>query len=141
MDERITDQLQQELMDADSLEDFLRENDRRFQESSLSDALLSILNDRKMSKSELARRACTSEVYLHQIFSGRRLPSRSRLLCLCFGLNATVEETQHLLRQARLAPLYPRDRRDAVILYGLSHDLPLPAVNDRLFADDMDTLY
>lgn len=141
MDERITDQLQQELMDADSLEDFLRENDRRFQESSLPDALLSILNDRKMSKSELARSACTSEVYLHQIFSGRRLPSRSRLLCLCFGLNATVDETQHLLRQARLAPLYPRDRRDAVILYGLSHDLHLSAVNDRLFADDMDTLY
>ena len=60
-----------------------------------------------------------SEVYLHQVFSGRRNPSRSRLLCLCFGLNASLEETQELLKQCGFAQLYPKDRRDAIILYGI----------------------
>ena len=66
-----------------------------------------------------------SEVYLHQVFSGRRSPSRDRLLCLCLGLEATLEETQELLRQAGFAQLYPRHKRDAVISYGLVHGISL----------------
>ena len=31
-----------------------------------------------------------SEVYLHQVFSGRRSPSRDRLLCLCLGLAVSL---------------------------------------------------
>ena len=46
-----------------------------------------------------------SEIYLHQIFAGRRTPSRNRLLCLCYGLGATIEETQELLRLCGIAEL------------------------------------
>lgn len=141
MHEKNTDELQQELMSIADLDDFLRRNDDHFREDPLSEGLLAMMNRRELTKSALAKRACISEVYLHQIFSSRRLPSRSRLLCLCFGLGSTVEEAQQLLRQARLAPMYPRDRRDAVILYGLGHALSLEEVNDKLFAENLDTLY
>ena len=79
-------------------------------------------------------------MYLHQVFSGRRTPSRNRLLCLCFGLGASVEEAQDLLRHARLAPLYSRDRRDAIVIFGLSHGISLDEINDKLYAEDADTL-
>ena len=82
-----------------------------------------------------------SEVYLHQVFAGRRNPSRSRLLCLCFGLNATLEETQELLKQCGHAQLYPKNRRDAIIQYGLANGMDLFAVNDKLFAENEETLY
>lgn len=141
MEEKNTDQLQQELMTAGDLDEFLRQNVEDLDEGGLSEEIRRLLADRGLSKSALAKRSCTSEVYLHQILSGRRLPSRSKLLCLCFGLHTTVEEAQVLLRQARLAPLYPRDRRDAVVLYGLSHDMALETVNDKLFAENLDTLY
>ena len=52
---------------------------------------------------------------------------------LCIGLQASVEEAQSLLVQAHHAPLYPRDQRDAILIYGLSHGLTLPEVNDALF--------
>lgn len=141
MEEKNTDQLQQELMTAGDLDEFLRQNVEGLNEDGLPEELRRLLTGRGLSKSSLAKRSCTSEVYLHQILSGRRLPSRSKLLCLCFGLHTTVAEAQELLRQARLAPLYPRDRRDAVVVYGLSHDMTLEAVNDKLFAENLDTLY
>ena len=75
-----------------------------------------------------------------QLFSGCRFPSRNRLLCVCFGLGASVEDAQDLLRQARHAPLYTRDRRDAIILYGLSHSMTLFQINDKLFTEKLDTL-
>ena len=50
-----------------------------------------------------------SEVYLHQVFSGRRRPSRDRLVCICIGLKATLDEAQELLKQAGYAQLYPKN--------------------------------
>lgn len=81
-----------------------------------------------------------SEVYLHQVFAGRRKPSRDRLLCLCIGLGATLEETQRLLRQATYAQLYPRIKRDAIISHGIIHDVNLNDINDKLFQENEKTL-
>ena len=43
------------------------------------------------------------------------------MLRLAFGFGLNVEETQELLRSAKKAPLYPRIKRDAAIIFGLSH--------------------
>ena len=136
-----TNNMQQELMSAPDLDRFLSENQDNF----LSGNILELLNDlfqkRNISKAALAKQSGMSEVYLHQVFAGRRNPSRNRLLCLCFGLSTTLEETQELLKQCGHAQLYPRTKRDAIILFGLVNGLTLFAVNDKLFSEDEETLY
>lgn len=140
MNEKNTDALQQELMSTNNLDRFLTENDASFRDVPLQEAIQRIFDEKGMSKAQLAKQSGISEVYLHQLFSGRRFPSRSRLLCLCFGLGATVDEAQSLLQQARHAPLYSRDRRDAIIIFALSHHMTLFEVNDKLFTENLDTL-
>lgn len=140
MNEKNTDTLQQELMGTNNLDRFLTENDASFRDVPLQEAIQRIFDEKGMSKAQLAKQSGISEVYLHQLFSGRRFPSRSRLLCLCFGLGATVDEAQSLLQQARHAPLYSRDRRDAIIIFALSHHMTLFEVNDKLFTENLDTL-
>lgn len=140
MNEKNTDTLQQELMSTNNLDRFLTENDASFRDVPLQEAIQRIFDEKGMSKAQLAKQSGISEVYLHQLFSGRRFPSRSRLLCLCFGLGATVDEAQSLLQQARHAPLYSRDRRDAIIIFSLSHHMTLFEVNDKLFTENLDTL-
>ena len=140
MNEKNTDTLQQELMSTNNLDRFLTENDASFRDVPLQEAIRRIFDEKGMSKAQLAKQSGISEVYLHQLFSGRRFPSRSRLLCLCFGLGATVDEAQSLLQQARHAPLYSRDRRDAIIIFALSHHMTLFEANDKLFTENLDTL-
>ena len=140
MNEKNTDNLQQELMSTNNLDRFLTENDASFRDVPLQEAIQRIFDEKGMSKAQLAKQSGISEVYLHQLFSGRRFPSRSRLLCLCFGLGATVDEAQSLLQQARHAPLYSRDRRDAIIIFALSHHMTLFEVDDKLFTENLDTL-
>lgn len=140
MNEKNTDTIQQELMSTNNLDRFLTENDASFRDVPLQEAIQCIFDEKGMSKAQLAKQSGISEVYLHQLFSGRRFPSRSRLLCLCFGLGATVDEAQSLLQQARHAPLYSRDRRDAIIIFALSHHMTLFEVNDKLFTENLDTL-
>ena len=136
-----TNNLRQGLMEAPTLDQFLSENRDSFNRDSVCELLNRIFQKRRISKATLAKQSGMSEVYLHQVFSGRRNPSRNRLLCLCFGLNASAEETQELLKQCGLAQLYPKDRRDAIILYGILNGMDLFAVNDKLFAENEETLY
>ncbi|MDY3781058.1 MAG: helix-turn-helix transcriptional regulator [Candidatus Faecousia sp.] len=136
-----TNDLQEALMEAPDLNRFLDENRENFNNTSVADSLNQMILKQRISKSALARQSGMSEVYLHQVFSGRRTPSRTRLLCMCFGLQATVEEAQVLLKQCGYAPLYPKNRRDAILLYGLSHKETLFQINDTLFDKGEETLY
>lgn len=136
-----TNNLRQELMSSANLDQFLSENGENFNSGSVCDLLNRLFQKRTLSKAALAKQSSMSEVYLHQVFAGRRTPSRSRLLCLCFGLSATLEETQELLKQCGLAQLYPKSRRDAIILYGIANGMNLFAVNDKLFAENEETLF
>ena len=136
-----TNNLQQELMETATLDQFLSENQDNFNRDSICELLNRLFQKRRISKATLAKQSGMSEVYLHQVFSGRRNPSRNRLLCLCFGLNASLEETQELLKRCGFAQLYPRDRRDAIILYSILNGMDLFAVNVKLFAENEETLY
>lgn len=135
MRERSTDDLGQELMGAPNIDAYIHNNEAFFSEQSITESLAELYERKAVSKAALARKSGMSEVYLHQVFSGRRNPSRDRLLCLCIGMEVSLEETQQLLKQAAYAPLYPKQRREAIIAYGISHGMTLQQVNDKLFAE------
>lgn len=136
-----TDDLQQELMETADLSRFLQENRESFHSEQLIQRLTQLTKEKGISKTALAERASISEVYLHQIFAGRRSPSRNRVLCLCFGLQTSVEEVQELLRLGSMARLDPRNVRDAVIIHALGHGMTLTEANRNLFEQNMETLF
>ena len=140
MEKKTTDDLRQELMDQPNIDAYLSDNQLSFIETGIIDLLETLHTRCGLTKAEVARRSGMSEVYLHQVFSGRRNPSRDRLLCLCLGLEATLEETQMLLRQAGCAQLYPRLKRDAIISHGIVHHHTLREINEALFAENEKTL-
>ena len=137
MEKKNTDGLQQELMDSPDLEQFLSQNQEQFVNKSVSELLNHLFEKKYISKAALAKQSGMSEIYLHQIFAGRR----NRLLCLCYGLEASVQETQELLKLCGMAQLYPKLKRDAIIYYGLLHGLNLFEINDKLFDENEETLF
>lgn len=140
MRRKSTKELNRELSAAPDWNRFLENNREQFQETGFLDYLMKLFQDAGISKVTLAKRAETSEIYLYQIFSGARMPSRDRVLCLSFGLPATLAQTQELLRIGGMAQLYPKNKRDAIIIYGLTHGQTLPQVNELLFAESKETL-
>ena len=135
-DEKSTDDLSQELMVESDIDSYIKENQPYFVDRSITELLSELYDHQNISKAELARRASMSEVYLHQLFSGRRRPSRDKLLCLCIGMELTIDETQRLLKEAAYAQLYPRIRREAIIYHGIVHHTPLDEINDKLFEEN-----
>ena len=91
MKRKNTDQLLQELMDSNDLSRVLSDNSACFREGDLPHGLQVLFDQQDMSKTALAKASGISEVYLHQVFSGRRTPSRDRLLCLCIYAKLFIE--------------------------------------------------
>lgn len=141
MQEKPTGDLREELMQAPSIDTYIHDNQEIFAGQEITESLAELYDRKAISKAALARKSGMSEVYLHQVFSGRRNPSRDRLLCLCIGLGATLEETQELLKRASYAQLYPKTKRDAVIIHGLLHQKELNDINDTLFSENEKTLF
>ena len=125
MERKNTDNMQKELMGSSNLSSFLSDNQEHFRTESVPEILNRLFEKRELSKAALAKQSGMSEIYLHQIFAGRRNPTRSRLICLCYGLNATLGETQELLKLCGLAQLYPKIKRDSIIMYGIAHGVSL----------------
>ncbi|MBE6883753.1 MAG: helix-turn-helix transcriptional regulator [Ruminococcaceae bacterium] len=140
MEKRNTDDLHQALMASPDLDGFLSDNQENFIEENISDSLNKLFSKKNVTKAALAKQSGMSEIYLHQIFAGRRTPSRNRLLCICFGMQVSLEETQELLKSCGLAQLYPKFKRDAIIIYGLVHEATLFETNDKLFEENEETL-
>ena len=141
MKEKNTDTLLDELTSTPNLSKFLAANQEQFINESFVEMLQTLFRKSGLSKAALAKKSEISDVYLYQIFSGERTPSRDRTICLCFGLSATLEETQMLLKRSGFAQLYAKIRRDAIIIYGLTRKMELPEINERLFSENETTLY
>ena len=140
MKEKDTSDLTRELMNEADIDAYIKSNRTYFTEREMVELLTALCEQRNLAKAAVARQAGMSEVYLYQVFSGRRKPSRDRLLCLCVGLGASLEEAQELLKRASYAKLYPKSKRDAIIIHGLVYGKTLGEINDKLFHENEKTL-
>ena len=141
MKESSTQDLSRELMSESNLDAYLSRNQPVFYDEDVANLLNRLYQRTDLSKAALARQAGMSEVYLHQVFSGRRKPSRDRLLCLCICMGASLEEIQQALKHATYAPLYPKHKRDAIISYGILHGTALEKINEKLAQEQEQALF
>ncbi len=138
---KTTDDLAMELMNAPKLDRFLNENEASFRHDDVAALVETLRKSHRMSKSAFAKGAAISSVYLYQILSGMRRPTRDKLICLLFSAQAGEAEAQELLKHAGYAQLYPANRRDAILLYGIAHGMSLLEVNEALFNQREETLF
>lgn len=97
-----------------------------------SGELFQKLTQAGVSIDEIAQQAMVSRAYMYQISNGTRLPSRDVVLRLALCLQCSLEETQKLLRCAQRGQLYPRMKRDCVVIRCIEQRQSLFETNDAL---------
>lgn len=71
--------------------------------------------------STLSKQSGLSESYLYKLLEGKRCnPSRDTLLQICFGLELDLDKSNYLLRAGNFNILYPRIKRDSIIIFCLN---------------------
>ena len=138
--QKSTEMLINELKTTDKIESFVTENANEIHELSLSEYLRELLKTYGFDKSEVFKRAGMSDTnYGYELFrNDDKKASRDKLIRLCIGFPLSVDETQKVLKYGKLRPLYPRDERDAYILFGLNKKYTLDEINDLLYEHNLE---
>lgn len=129
------------LNSADSIKEYLDQHENEMISTTIGECLSQLVAEKHLSKAEIFKNAEINEIYGYQIFSNTRTPSRDKLICLCFGMQLTVPEAEELLKSSGYALLYPKNKRDSIILYALIHYATIYEVNEWLYDAGEKTLY
>ncbi|MBQ6467438.1 MAG: XRE family transcriptional regulator [Clostridia bacterium] len=140
MIKKSTDELMNELLKANNIGEYLKENSQYMVSDELSTYLNNIIAKKGLVKSEVIKKTEFSEVMGYQILSGTRLPSRDSLICICVAMDMTLDETQAILKIAGLAALYPKTKRDSIIIKGISENKTVAQINEELYNCEEKTL-
>ena len=120
-----TDELLQLLVKERDLEKFLQRNESSYMNTGFPEYLSAWCRARGEVPEHLIRRANLEKAFGHQLFSGKRKPSRDTVIQLAFAMQASVAQAQEMLKVARKSVLYPRIKRDTVIIYCLHNRVSL----------------
>ena len=113
-----TDELMDALNQCSSVKEYISNEQDYLIDSALSNYLKPAVRREISEKSTVIKNSELNEIYGYQIFSGKRIPSRDKLISISFGLELSLEETQTLLKYAGFAPLYPKQKRDSLLIWG-----------------------
>lgn len=135
-----TTQLLKELENFNTFEEYENANRDSMINKNLSEYLTDLLNERHLTKAEVIRKAELSDGYAYQIFSGlKTAPKRDKLICL-IGMGLSVNETNSVLKIAGLSPLYPKIKRDSIIIINMNNNKSVVEINEALYNEGEDTL-
>lgn len=136
-----TDELMKILKNKSSYSDYISENKGSMDSNkTLPQMLEKLLNENHITKSKAIKNSQLESHYAYQIFNGTKTPSRDKLIMLCIGCGATVEQTRKMLIKIKAAPLYPKDKRDSIILFGILHKIPVMDIDILLYEHGLPTL-
>lgn len=135
-----TNELMEALNSSSSLENFIQSEKKHLIDSPLCVYLNQLAEEKNLTKSQIIRDAELNEIYGYQLFSGKRFPSRDKLLSLAFGMHLSLDETQQLLKYAGFSPLYPKNERDSILIWSINHNYSVCKANEALYDHSQDTL-
>lgn len=104
---------------------FIKEHNNEFVEEKGHTYLRNLLDSKGISKTRVISDSNLDRVYGYQILSGKRRPSRNKLLQISLGLRFDLDETKKLIRYFGLSDLYPKNRRDAIIIFSTEKKMGL----------------
>jgi len=128
-----TGELLDVLKKEDSYEEII-EKTTDFFELTLSEYLLQLIDEKQLKKATVIAKSGVERTYAYQIFSGKKFPSRDKLLSLAFGMELTFEEVQKLLKVNGYAQLYPKNKRDSIIIFALDKGHSIVKLNEIIFS-------
>lgn len=132
--------MEREMKQTDDIEDFLEKNRQNMITQTLPEHLNLLLLRKGIGIPDVIRGSMLDRTYVYQIFSGKKKPSRDKLIALAFGLYLSDEETQKMLKLSGNRPLYIKDERDVLILFALQKEMSILEVNELLFSHNFELL-
>lgn len=90
---------------------------------------------RKKSKKSIIQIQTKTDIpesTLYALFNGTRNPKKKQIIQIAFAMNITAEELNELLKLAGLKELYPKNKEDAIVIFGINNGYELTEIDELL---------
>lgn len=130
-----TTDLLNELRDSPSIDDYASRH--YLKDRTVNEYLEELLDEKGLTIGEVGETTGLGYTYVYRIVKPDipnpiKDPSRDRLLMLAFGMGLDLRETKRVLEVAGKNPLYPKSKRDSIILLCIRDGLTLAQANEQL---------
>lgn len=112
-------------------------------ENGFSAALCQLIEQKGVSVLSIVERSNISKSYINKLRnpSDKTVrPTRRVILDLALAVDATLDETNHLLKCAQYQELYARDRGESVIIWGMLKHYSGDQIREMLHEKELDIL-
>ncbi len=119
-----------------SYEDYLSDNSDSFVVTDLADFWKKAIRKSKMAKIDIINNADIGYTYFYNIIGGKSIPARDTIIKIFLSMSLGLDACQNALNLYNWSYLYPKNKRDSILIYALTHKLSLYEVEDMLIAQD-----
>lgn len=128
-----TAELMDELKRKDiSLEEYLKSNSESIEIANLKEHWHNLIEKSKLSSFDIINRSEFAYAYYYEVIGGKKIPSRDKIIRLMLAMHLELEDCQKTLNLCGLSELYPRIKRDIIIIYAVVNKLTVFELNELL---------
>ncbi len=117
--------------DEKSLEQFIKEVDGNYP-LEFSEYIKKLMIERNIYKIDVSKASMIDRSYTSQIIEGDKNPGRDKVIAIALGLKLELDETQKILNLAHVNALYPKSKRDSIIIYAINKHMNIMDTNAEL---------
>lgn len=139
-DKKSTTTLFNMLSSTKDIDTFLDNYDSELEPIEFTVYLNQLASERACSIPDIIKKGYINESYCYQLFNGTRKPSRDKIIQLGFALGLNLYEVNKLLKAGGKSELYCREKRDAIIIYGINNKLALIDVEEIIYDKELPSL-
>ncbi len=89
-------------------------------------------DEKNISIKDIAIKTNISQSHLYQIISGSKNVSRDKAILISTAMGLNLEQTQKFLELSHNSMLYPKVKRDAIIICCIEFGMSITEVNEKL---------
>lgn len=128
-----TNDLMEELSGKDSdIDKYLNDNPASFINVDIEKFWKNAIKKSNKAKSDIINKADLSYCYFYDIINGRKIPSKDKIIRIALAMKLDIDDCQEALRISGKSALYPRIRRDSVLIYAINKEYSVYEANDLL---------
>lgn len=132
MSKKNTDDLLKELKNNCEIESYINTNSMAFIYHTISDFWYETCEKSKMSKSNIINKSEFNYSFFYDVINGRKIPTRDKIIRLALTMKLDFEDCQQALRLSDKALLYPKIKKDSIIIYAINNSLTIFECNELL---------
>lgn len=115
-----------------SIEDYFEENDDIISNADIKNHWHRLIEKSNLSSFDIINRSEFAYAYYYEVIGGKKIPSRDKVVRLILAMHLSIEDCQKTLKICGLSELYPKFRRDSIIIYAITHKLTVYELNELL---------